>query len=358
MGGAMMIPVGRLLLLRNVPKSELVGAMAWLTTPALIGPVIGPPLGGFITTYFSWRWVFDINVPVGLAGIVLVTMFVQDVREPNEAPFDWIGFILSAMALALLMFGFETAGRGLVRLDVSIAALVIGGLAVLAYIFHARRHTAPILDLTLMRYRTFQVSVSAGSCFRIGVGAVPFLLPMMLQLTFERSAVQSGLITFATSIGALVMKPVATSALRWFGFRNTLLWNGALSGVLLGMIGAFRPGWPVAAIYLVLLTGGFFRSLQFTAYNSLAYCEVPRERMSAATSFYSTLQQVSLTLGVTVGAASLAVSMALDGHANPEIVDFAAAFFVVGLCSLVASPISLMMPANAADDVTGHRSRY
>ena len=356
-GGAMMIPVGRLLLLRNVPKSELVGAMAWLTTPALIGPVIGPPLGGFITTYLDWRWVFDINVPIGLGGILLVTLFVEDVREPNTTRFDWLGFVASAVALALLMFGLETAGRGLVRLDVSLAALAVGALAVLAYVWHAARHPAPILDFTLMRCSTFQVSVTAGSCFRIGVGAIPFLLPMMLQLTFDRSAVQSGLITFATSIGALVMKPVSKTALRWFGFRDTLLWNGAISAVLLGLIGAFRPGWPVVLIYVVLIAGGFFRSLQFTAYNTLAYCEIPRERMSAATSLYSTLQQVSLTLGVTVGAAALVVAMALDGHATPEILDFSIAFLVVAFFSLVAAPVSLMMPRDAAADVTGHHAR-
>jgi EmrB/QacA subfamily drug resistance transporter len=356
-GGAMMVPVGRLLLLRNVPKSELVAAMAWLTTPALIGPVVGPPLGGFITTYFSWRWVFDINIPIGVAGIILVTLFVRDVREPNSTPFDWVGFAVSAVAMSCLMFGFETTGRGVLPLGISLAAVGVGLAASLGYVLHARVHPAPLIDFTLLRYRTFLVSVTSGTVFRVGVGALPFLMPMMLQLTFGRSAVQSGLITFASSAGALVMKPVSVTALRWFGFRDTLVYNGVIAAVLLGLCGAFRPTWPVALIYLVLLAGGFFRSLQFTAYNALAYGEIPRARMSAATSLYSTLQQVSLTLGVSIAAATLTVTMALNGHTGPRLIDFSLSFLVVALVSLAAAPLSLTMPRDAADDVTGHRER-
>jgi EmrB/QacA subfamily drug resistance transporter len=356
-GGAMMVPVGRLLLLRNVPKSELVAAMAWLTTPALIGPVVGPPLGGFITTYFSWRWVFDINVPIGVAGIILVTAFVHDVREPNDTPFDWVGFVVSAVAMSCLMFGLETSGRGVLPIGVSLAALGVGVAASLGYVVHARAHPAPLIDFTLLRYRTFLVSITSGTVFRIGVGALPFLMPMMLQLTFDRSPVQSGLITFASSAGALVMKPVSVKALQLFGFRDTLVYNGVLAAVLLGLCGALRPAWPVAMIYLLLLAGGFFRSLQFTAYNALAYGEIPRARMSAATSLYSTLQQVSLTLGVSIAAATLTVTMALDGHAGPMLIDFSLSFLVVALISLSAAPLSLTMPRDAADDVTGHRER-
>jgi EmrB/QacA subfamily drug resistance transporter len=354
MGGAMMVPVGRLLLLRNVPKSQLVSAMAWLTTPALIGPVVGPPLGGFITTYFSWRWVFDINIPIGLIGILLVTLFVEDVREPDNTPFDFRGFVISALALSCLMFGFETVGRGVITVPVSAAALGVGVAASLIYAAHAHRHPAPLIDFTLMRYRTFMVSITAGTMFRIGVGAMPFLLPLMLQLTFGRSAVESGLITFASSAGALVMKPVATTALRMFGFRDTLVWNGAIAAVLLALCGAFRPFWPVALIYAVLLAGGFLRSLQFTAYNALAYGEIPRERMSAATSLYSTLQQVSQTLGVTIGAASLTLTMALGGHTAPQLSDFSLGFLAVAVISLIAVPLALAMPRDAAADVAGH----
>ncbi len=355
MGGAMMVPVGRLLLLKDVPKSEMVAVMAWLTTPALIGPVVGPPLGGFITTYFSWRWVFDINVPIGVLGILFVTVLIQDAREENPAAFDWTGFLLSGVAMGALMFGMETTGRGVLAAFVPAAASVIGLLAALGYWLHARRHPAPLLDFSLMRLRTFQVSVTSGSAFRIGVGAMPFLMPMMLQLAFDASALKSGLITFATSAGALVMKPVATRVIRAFGFRRTLVVNGLFSAMLLGLCGALRPSSPLFVIYAVLLAGGFFRSLQFTAYNALAYGEVSRAQMSAATSLYSTLQQVFLTFGVTVGAGLLTLSMHTFHHPLPELSDFSASFVGVALISAAAVPLALAMPANAADELAPRR---
>ena len=355
-GGAMMVPVGRLLLLRTAPKSEVVAAMAWLSMPALIGPVLGPPLGGFIVTYFSWRWVFDINVPVGLLGIGLVTWLVHDVREGTLAKLDGIGLVLSGLAMAGLMIGLETAGRGMVAGWITWAMLGGGVAAGLGYALHASRHPAPLLDFTLLRIPTFLVSVLVGTLFRVGVGAVPFLLPLMLQIGFGRSAAESGLVTFASSAGALVMKPAAMTALRRFGFHDTLLVNSVISALLLMLCAAFRPAWPAAGIYAVLLIGGFFRSLQFTAYNSVAYADIPRERMSAATSLYSTIQQVSLTLGVTLGAAALELSMRALGHGRPELADFTTAFIVVAVISLAAAPVTRLMPRNAAEEMSGHAS--
>ena len=204
-GGAMMVPVGRLVLLRTVPKHELVAAMAWLSTPALLGPVLGPPIGGFIVTYFSWPLIFDINLPIGLLGVVLVSKFVEDVREPLHTRFDWRGLALSGTCLASLMFGLETAGRGVVEPALTQAMLGLGVVSALLYAWHARHTAAPLLDFSLLRHRTFLVAVTGGTLFRIGIGAIPFLLPMMLQLTFGKSAAQSGLITFASSLGALLM---------------------------------------------------------------------------------------------------------------------------------------------------------
>jgi EmrB/QacA subfamily drug resistance transporter len=357
MGGAMMVPVGRLVLLRTVPKNELVAAMAWLSTPALLGPVLGPPIGGFIVDWFSWRAIFDINIPVGILGVILVTLFVEDIREPTSNPFDWRGFLLSGLALSSLMFGLETIGRGIFAPWVSQAAIATGLASGLLYFWHARHFAAPMIDLTLLRYRTFLVAVAGGTLFRIGIGAIPFLLPMMLQLTFDKSAAESGLITFASSLGALAMKPAATGALRLLGFRDTLLANCAISAVLLGMVALFTPAWPLPLIYLVLLAGGFFRSLQFTAYNALAYADIPRERMSSATGFYATVQQVSMTLGVSAGAASLTVTMALVGAHEPRLADFATAFIVVAAISMASLPVSLLMPRDAARELSGHPGR-
>jgi EmrB/QacA subfamily drug resistance transporter len=353
-GGAMMVPVGRLVLLRSVPKSELVAAMAWLSTPALLGPVLGPPLGGFLVTYFSWRAIFDINIPIGVLGFVLVTLFVPDIREPVTTRFDWRGLLLSGIGLASLMFGLETLGRGVVEPTYTAIAIGVGLSAGLLYALHARHHVAPLLDFSLLRYRTFLVSCIAGTLFRIGIGAIPFLLPMMLQLTFGKSAVESGLITFASSLGALAMKPASTFALRWLGFRDTLVWNAGLSSVLLGLVALFRPSWPVMLIYVILLTGGFFRSLQFTAFNALAYAEIPRHRMSSATSFYATVQQVSMTLGVSAGAASLTISMSLGAHSVPILSDFSIAFFVVACIAIISMPVCLLMPRGAGTEMSGH----
>ena len=353
-GGAMMVPVGRLVLLRSVAKSELVGAMAWLTVPALIGPVVGPPLGGFLVTYADWRWIFYINIPIGILGIVLVTRFVEDIREPALKRLDAVGLMLSGVALSGLLFGFETLGRGVLAPSIAGGAVIAGLIAMLGYGLHARRVADPLLDITLMRIPTFAVSVIGGSLFRVGVGAVPFLLPLMLQLGFDYSAAQSGLITFAGSVGAIVMKPATQFALRWFGFRMTLAWNGALSAILLGACAAFSPAWPLPSIYAVLLLGGFLRSLQFTAYNTIAYADVARGRMSAATSLYSTIQQMSLTLGVTIGAAALEASTLLFQHAKPLNTDFAIAFLVVSAIALTAAPLSLLLPRDAGAELSGH----
>ena len=352
-GGALMVPVGRLLLLRAVAKSELVAAMAWLTVPALIGPVVGPPIGGFLATYADWRWIFYLNVPIGVLGVVLVTRYIAELREPGTKRLDVRGLALSSLALAGLMVGMETAGRGVLSF-VATAGLLAVGLLAAAYAWHARRYAEPLLDFSLMRLPTFAVSVTAGSLFRIGIGAIPFLLPLMLQLGFGESPAQSGLVTFASSAGAIAMKPIAQVSLRRFGFRNTLIWNAVLSAALLAVIALFRPAWPMVAIYATLLAGGFVRSLQFTAYNTIAYADVPRERMSAATSLYSTLQQISLSIGITMGAAILELMTWMGGHAHPTLRDFSVGFLAVAALALLAAPVALTLPRDAGDEMSGH----
>ena len=352
-GGAMMIPVGRLVLMRTAAKSEVVAAMAWLTTPALIGPILGPPLGGLIVTYLSWRWIFDINIPIGILGIVLASIFIEDVREPQTSRFDIVGLVLSAIALACLMFGFETIGRGVVDTWLSLVAFAFGLASGFLYWLHAREHPAPLIDFGLMRFKSFSVSVYAGSLFRIGVGALPFLLPMMLQIAFGNTAVQSGLITFASAAGAFLMKPVAQRVLRRFGFRDTLVWNASFAAVMLGLCASFSPGWPAIGMYVVLLVGGFFRSLQFTAYNALAYAELQRSQMSAATSFYSAVQQLSLTIGITIGAASLQLAMWMSSHTEPGATDFRLAFVVIAAIAMLAAPMSLLMPRAVGEEMSG-----
>ncbi|MBV9655214.1 MAG: MFS transporter [Acetobacteraceae bacterium] len=352
-GGAMMVPVGRLVLLRTVAKQDLVAAMAWLTMPALIGPVVGPPLGGLIVTYASWRWIFLINVPVGMLGALLVTLFVPDAREPDPGRFDARGLVLSAVALSGLVFGLDTAGRGLVGPATTAALIGCGLLAALLFWRHARRHSHPILDFGLMRVPSFAISVWAGTLFRVGIQAIPFLLPLMLQIGFGVSPAASGAITFASSAGALVMKPVAPAILRSFGFRRVLVWNAVLSAAALATYAFFRPSWPVALIYATLLGGGFLRSLQFTAYNTIAYADIERDRMSAATGFYATIQQLSQAIGVPLGAAALEGSMWARRHTAPMLDDFSSAFLVVAVVSLLAAPVSLRLAPDAGRALTG-----
>ncbi len=339
----------------ETPRNELVAAMAWLTTPALVGPVVGPPLGGFIVTYASWRWIFDINVPIGIIGIIAVSLFIEDAREPPPGRFDTLGLILSGVCLAGLMFGLETGGRGVVSPAVTWGLVAVGVAAGAGYLVHARTHANPLLDLSLMRLPCFGVAISAMLLFRIGIGAIPFLLPLMLQVGFGDSAVQSGLITFASSAGALIMKPVAQRALLWFGFRNTLVWNGVICAVMLAICAGFRPAWPIAAIYGALLVGGFFRSLQFTAYNTLAYGDVPRRKMSAATSLYTAAQQLAATIGISAGAVALEIAMGASGNHPARPWDFSMAFLVVSVFTVIAAPIALLMPATAGDDLAGRQ---
>jgi EmrB/QacA subfamily drug resistance transporter len=356
LGGAMMVPVGRLVLLRTVPKSELVRAMMYLTVPAMIGPLLGPPVGGFITTYLHWRWIFWINLPIGLLGILLVTLFIEDVREERPPAFDWRGFALSGLGLTALVGGFETVARGFLP-SLAVATLFAAGAIMLVlYVAHARRHPYPVLDLSLLRIPTFRTSIAGGFLFRLGIGATPFLLPLMLQLGFGLTPFESGLLTFATAIGALLMKTTAGPILRRFGFRRVLIGNAALGGALLAAYGLFEPATPHWAIVALLLVSGYFRSLQFTSVNTIAYADMPRERMSRATSFASVGQQLSMSVGIGAGALLLHLTVLARGDTTVTAADFAPAFFLLGLVCALSALVHLPLSADAGAEVSGHGS--
>jgi EmrB/QacA subfamily drug resistance transporter len=353
--GAMMVPVGRLLLLRATPKNQLVGAMAWLTMPALLGPVLGPPIGGAIATFADWRWIFGLNLPVGVLGLILVARHIEDTPPLARAPLDAVGLGLSALALALLVAGIETVGRGI--LPPALPWVLLAGAATAGWLYwrHMRRTARPVLELRLMRNASFAVSVYAGTLFRLGIGALPFLLPMALQLGLGLSAAAAGAITLANGLGALAMKPAARPVLRRFGFRTTLAANGALSAGGIALCAIFAPATPLWLLYAVLAGGSFLRSLEFTAFNTLAYADIPVRRMSQATTLYSTIQQVSLTVGVGVGAGALEGAMALSGRHAPVAADFATAFLAVAAISALAAPLCLLLPRDAGAEVSGHR---
>jgi EmrB/QacA subfamily drug resistance transporter len=352
-GGAMMIPIGRLVLLRSVAKEDMVNAMSWLIMPALVGPIVGPPLGGFIVTYLNWRWIFYLNLPVGILGVALVTRFIGQVRGEAPPPLDLTGFALSGVSLGCLLFGFEMTSRT-GELKPALVLIAIGLIAGALYVRHARGRDAPILDLTLMRTPTFRLSVIAGSLTRITQGAQPFLLPLMMQVGFGMTAAASGLITIAGAIGSLAMKWLAPWVLRRFGFRNSLIVNGLIASAGYAVCGFFRPTWPTPLIFVVLVACGFFMSFQFTAYNTIAYDEIPSERMSAATSFYATFQQLMLSLGICVGAGALHVGMLATHRAIPGLAQFTAAFLVVTAVSASATIWNRRFAAHAGAELSGH----
>ena len=356
-GGALMMPVGRLVLMRNVEKRDLIHATSWVLIPAVVGPILGPPVGGFIVTYLhSWRWIFYLNVPTGLLGIVLVSLFIPNSRgEVPEKP-DYKGVFLSSLSLGLFLFGFELISHeGLLYLALSF--LTVGTLLGVLYVYHARRTKDPILDISLMKIPTFGTSVMAGAITRVTQGAHPYLLPLMMQLGFGLTAAQSGAMTLATALGSIAAKPVAPTLLRRFGFRDTLVVNGFFASSGYMICGLFRPGWPLPVMFALMVMSGFFMSIQFTGFNTIAYDEVSQTRMGAATSFYTTFQQLMLSVGICSGAAALQAAMVLRGHARPAFSDFTAAFWAVAAVSLLATIWNRRFAHDAGHEISGHTPR-
>jgi EmrB/QacA subfamily drug resistance transporter len=357
LGGAMMLPVARLLLLRQVRKDEVLTAMTWLTMPALIGPITGPPLGGFLTDAFGWRSVFLINLPVGLLGLAMVAWKIPATPPSNPGPPDLRGLALTGTALALLMFGLETVGRGVVPPGLPEAGLGLGLLLGWAAVRHCRRARRPAVDLGLLRIPSFFQAAGPGTIFRVGAGATPFLIPTLLQIGFGHSASQAGLVSFATALGALAMKPMARPLLRRFGFRATIVACTVLASASIAACAAFTAAWPLPAVFLVLALSGLLRSLQFTSLSALAYADVPPERYSAATGFFATLQQLAPALGVVLATAALEASAALAGrgHGHLAVADFAVAFLAAAVLSVLAAPFFARMAPDAGAAVSGHR---
>ncbi|MGI8526085.1 MAG: MFS transporter [Pseudolabrys sp.] len=350
-GGAMMTPVGRMVLVRTIAKRDFVNAMAWVTTPALIGPVMGPPVGGFITTYASWHWIFLINVPIGLLGIVLSMRFIPNVRAEKRERFDLLGMMLSGLGIAGLAFGLSIAGLNFLPWSVVAALMAFGATFTLAYIVHARHTAVPALDLKLFRIPTFQASVIGGFLFRLGIGALAFLLPLMLQIGFGKTPFESGLITFATALGAMGMKIATTSVLRWFGFRKVLIVNALISTAFLAACAAFTQSTPVLVMVTVLLAGGFFRSLEFTCINTLAYADIEPARAGRATSLVSVAQQLAVSSGVAIGALAVEATLRWHGHEALQASDFPPAFLSVAVISALSVQMFMRLAPDAGAEL-------
>jgi EmrB/QacA subfamily drug resistance transporter len=355
--GAMLGPVGRLVLLRSTAKHNLVRAMSVLTMPALVGPVIGPPIGGFIITYFSWRWIFFLNLPIAVVGVALVLRFIPNVSGGERRPLDWIGLVLTGVGMAGVVYGFENLGRNAFQAWV-VAAMMGGGAACLVVFWlHSRRTPYPIIDLGLLKIRTFSAGVVGGSFMRMGMGATPFLLAMLLQVAFGLTALQAGLMTFASAAAALVMKTAAPPILAHFGFRRTLSVNSVVVALLFMAYAMFRVSTPHWVIYAVLLTGGFFRSLQFTSLNGLAFADVEHERMSRASTMSTMGQQLSQSIGIGLAAVLLRVFMARAHATHLTGAVVAPVFMVIGLLALGSTLFFVTLPADAGAALNGQPRR-
>ncbi len=335
MGGAMMTPVGRLVLVRSTPRSELVSAMAWLTIPAMVGPLVGPPVGGFITTFLTWHWIFLINVPIGAVGIWFATRFLPDNDERIVKRLDWPGFFLSGLAMSGVVFGLSVVSLPALPPAIGFVTVAIGLVCSVLYIIHARRSADPLLDLRLFDNQVFRSAVLGGSIFRFGIGAIPFLLPLMFQLGFGFTPFQSGMITFVSAIGAISMKFGAKRIFAKIGFRRALISGSIISAGFIAVNSLFTPMTPIWIILSFLLVGGFARSLFFTGVNALAYAEIPDEKTSQATPITAVAQQVSLAIGVALAGGVLEISSGVRG-APLALVDFHVGFIVVALVSAVA----------------------
>ncbi|MFU0638857.1 MFS transporter [Klebsiella pneumoniae] len=354
-GGALMVPVGRLAVLRTTPKHQLIKAIATLTWPALVAPIIGPPLGGFITRYASWHWIFFINVPLGLAAIILSLRIIPDIRETERRSFDLSGFITTSVAMVSLVTAMERLGDRQPQIWPTLALAALGFGCLLYSIRHFRRAVAPMVRLDALQVPTFRVTMYGGSLFRASISAVPFLLPLLFQVGFGMDPFHFGLLVLAVFVGNLTIKPATTPLIRWLGFRRLLLINGALNVCSLLACALLTPQTPVWAIMLILYLGGVFRSIQFTGVSTLAFADVPAAQMSDANTLFSTASQLAVGLGITLGAIGIRLGEQVGDWLHlTELpgISFRLSFVFIALICLVGMIDSLHLAKTAGSSVS------
>jgi len=350
-GGAMMTPVGRLILLRSFPRSDLVSAMNWMTIPAMIGPTVGPIVGGFLTTYLSWRAIFYLNLPIGVLGVVLALWLIEDFRAPAPTRFDLPGFFISGLGLALLEVAIENVGRPMIPGPLGIIFLVAAIVILLLYGWHAGRREDPILDLRLLRIRTFRIGTVTGSVCRMGLDATPFLLPLLFQVGFGLSPFRAGLLTFSSSLGTMLVRTFSGLLLRFFGFRRLLVGTACLAAAVTAGCGLLRADTPVWLMVSFVAVSGCVRSIQYLGLNTISYADVPAAELSKSTSVGGVAQQLARGFGIAVGAALLAV---IAGPRTLTIDDFRLAFFLIALLPLLSALGFLRLSPLDGAEVSGH----
>jgi EmrB/QacA subfamily drug resistance transporter len=357
-GGSMMVPVGRLIVLRSTPKDQIAQAIAYISWPGLAALVIGPPVGGFITTYFSWHWIFLLNLPIGIIALVLTILWIENTRSDEQHPLDWLTFLFAGVASTGVVFALETLGAGESQSTTAMSVLLLSLFSGYLAVVTARRNPASLIDLESMQLKSYRLSVYSASLFRIAVGVLPFLLPLMFQVAFGLNAFKSGLYLLALFGGDFSMKSIVLPVLRRFGFRRLLIFNGLIVAVSVALCATFTPYTPPALIATLLFFHGAARSLEFTCMTTLAYAEIPPERMSRANGFLSAVMQLSMGMGVAVGAVMLRLVARASGHlpANPHLRDFHIAILCTSVLALAPAIEAIGLPRNAGAMTSGHYS--
>ncbi len=357
LGGAMMAPVGRIIVVGSSPRDQLIQAMMWLSLPAFAGPVLGPPLAGLILSVGTWPWIFFINLPIGIAALMAIFRVVPKVDRPHPGRFDALGFLYSVLFIGAVMTLVEAAGHDP---RIEIASAFVAAPAAGAFLLHARRRTraggVPVLDLSLLRYRTFRSTITGGSLARLGIGGTPYLLALLLQIGLGWSPLRTGIVTVAAAIGALCSRPFGPRLVRMVGFRRMLL----ISTVVIAVLGVapafFNNSMPVWMIVAILILTGYARASQFTSANALSYADVPQERISAASTLLAVMQQISMSLGITLAGSMLELSHHF--HAGPmNLRDFAVSFGAITFLGLMSFPVYASLPPNAGANISGQKLR-
>ncbi|MBB5498194.1 MFS transporter [Paraburkholderia sp. MM5384-R2] len=355
-GGAMMVPVGRLIVVRSTEKARMMQAISTITWPAIAAPVVGPPIGGFITTYASWRWIFLLNVPFGLAAIAVALAIVPNLRGTERKPLDVVGLLLGGVALTAILYGAELASQAATNPWLAVS-IVAGGLLVGALAFqHAKRHPYPLVDVSTLKVPTFSVTVITGSFTRIGIGAVPYLMPLLFQVGFGLSAFRSGLLLLASALGNLGMKALTTRILKRYGFRMVSIVDVAVAGIFIIACGLLTPDVPLVFVLIVVFVYGVARSMQFSTLATLAYADIPQPQMSAASTLWSAAAQMTIGLGIAFGAVSLRVAALFNGETTGHVFtldDFRLAFLFAGVLTLLSVPGYMGLARNAGQSIGG-----
>ncbi|MBW9102236.1 MFS transporter [Paraburkholderia phenoliruptrix] len=358
-GGAMMVPVGRLIVVRSTEKSRMMQAISTITWPAIAAPVVGPPIGGFITTYASWRWIFLLNVPFGLAAMAVALAMVPNLRGSERRPLDVVGLLLSGTALTAILYGAELASQPAENPWVAGAIIAAGLLVGVVAFQHAKRHPHPLIDVSTLKIPTFSVTVVTGSFTRIGIGAVPYLMPLLFQVGFGLSAFKSGLLLLASALGNLGMKALTTRILQRFGFRMVSIVDVTVAGIFIIACGLLTPEVPLALVLIVVFVYGVARSMQFSTLATLAYADVAQPQMSAASTLWSAAAQMTIGLGIAFGAVSLRAAAFFNGETSGHaftLDDFRLAFLLAGVLTLL-SVIGYMGLSRDAGQSIGGGSR-